>query len=315
MEAQGNGGSHGGFRHEAFFYAGPEEFLQGTAAFLRDGAEAGDAALAVLSTPNLDALRSELNGHADRVAFADMAEVGANPARIIPAWREFVDANPGRRLRGIGEPICAERGPAELIECQRHESLLNLAFADTPDFHLLCPYDTSALDHDVLEEAKRSHPHLSCHGESCQSPAYRELAEVAAPFDAPLPDPPAQPHWQVFQAGTLGAAREFVTSQAAGAGLGRRDTEELVLAANEIASNSVRHGGGGGILRIWQDDGSVVCEVDDRGRITGPLVGRERPEPSEDGGYGVWLANQLCDLVQVRCFENGSAVRLHKHRH
>jgi hypothetical protein len=29
------------------------------------------------------------------------------------------------------------------------------------------------------------------------------------------------------------------------------------------------------------------------------------------GGYGLWLANQLCDLVQVRSFPTGSAVRLH----
>jgi anti-sigma regulatory factor (Ser/Thr protein kinase) len=86
------------------------------------------------------------------------------------------------------------------------------------------------------------------------------------------------------------------------------------MATNEIASNSVRHGGGGGILRIWKDDGSVICEVGDRGRITSPLVGRKRPDLAQESGYGIWLANQLCDLVQVRCFDKGSAVRLHKHR-
>ena len=65
-----------------------------------------------------------------------MAEIGANPACIIPAWRDFVDecAEAGRAIRGIGEPIWADRSPAELVECQRHESLLNLAFADTRSF-------------------------------------------------------------------------------------------------------------------------------------------------------------------------------------
>ena len=40
------------------------------------------------------------------VAFADMANVGANPARIIPAWSDFVASHSGsgRPLRGIGEP-------------------------------------------------------------------------------------------------------------------------------------------------------------------------------------------------------------------
>ena len=32
-------------------------------------------------------------------------------------------------MRGIGEPIWADRRPDELDECQLHESLINLAFA------------------------------------------------------------------------------------------------------------------------------------------------------------------------------------------
>ena len=54
--------------------------------------------------------------------------------------------HPGKRLRGIGEPIWAARTPAEMAECHRHEGLLNVAFADSPGFWLLCPYDTTTLD-------------------------------------------------------------------------------------------------------------------------------------------------------------------------
>ena len=35
--------------------------------------------------------RSDLGPQEASVRYADMAEVGANPARIIPAWRDFVD--------------------------------------------------------------------------------------------------------------------------------------------------------------------------------------------------------------------------------
>ena len=170
------------FQHEAFFYANDEEFLEGTAAFLREGAEAGEPALAVLAGPKIEALRSELGSQSDFVHFADMAEVGSNPARIIPAWREFADQHGGRAIRGIGEPIWAERGPAELVECQRHESLLNLAFADRSEFHLLCPYDTGALSDEVLEEAMRSHPLVRLDGAYRSSDCCRSLDEVAAPF-------------------------------------------------------------------------------------------------------------------------------------
>jgi anti-sigma regulatory factor (Ser/Thr protein kinase) len=34
------------------------------------------------------------------------------------------------------------------------------------------------------------------------------------------------------------------------------------------------------------------------------------PPLSDEGGRGLWLANQLCDLVQIRSGENGTVVRL-----
>ena len=310
-------GSHSSeFRHEALFYASQDEFLERTSAFLREGVEAEEPALVVLRPDSLAALKSELNGHADRVLFADMGEVGSNPARIIPAWREFVDrhSTPGRGIRGIGEPIWAERSPAELVECQRHESLLNLAFEDTRDFFLLCPYDTSALDPSVIEEAHRSHPFVAVDGIQADSTRYRDREETAAPFAAPLPDPRTETRCQVFQTGTLRALREFVTRCATDAGFSRSSTQDIVLAVGEVATNSIVHGGGGGILRVWQEDGGLICEVNDTGRIEDPLVGRMRPEPGQIGGHGLWLANQVCELVQVRTYPGGNAVRLHLRR-
>ena len=303
------------FGHEALFYADRDEFLAGTGAFVRDGLMADEPVLVVLSAPKIEALRSELGAQSERVDFADMDAVGSNPARIIPAWRAFVDQHRrlGGPLRGIGEPISAERSAAELVECQRHESLLNLAFADTPGFRLLCPYDTSALDEDVLAEARRSHPFLVTDGVKRESTECRDLDEVAAPFAEPLPEPPTQPESRVFQAGTLAALREFVSRRAAGAGFDGQMSDDLVLAVDEVATNSVLHGGGG-VLRIWPEGDELVCEVGDRGLIGDPLVGRERPTPDQAHGYGIWLANQLCDLVQVRTFSAGSAVRLRKRR-
>jgi|SRR5215203_198261 len=151
------------FVHEAFLYRGPDEFLRGALQFIRDGIEAGEPVSVVLAAEKITRLREALGEDADRALFADMAEVGANPARIIAAWHEFVDEHGagGRAIRGIGEPIWAERSDSELAECHRHEELLNLAFADTSAFWLLCPYDVSALDPSVVEEAERTHPFMS----------------------------------------------------------------------------------------------------------------------------------------------------------
>ena len=110
--------SNAAFKHEAMLYAGIDGFVNGTAPFLREGVAAGEPALVVVSADKIRKLRAALGADADAVFFADMADVGANPARIIPAWRRFVDdhAPAGRPLRGIGEPIYPERSPDALVD-------------------------------------------------------------------------------------------------------------------------------------------------------------------------------------------------------
>jgi anti-sigma regulatory factor (Ser/Thr protein kinase) len=307
-----DGGS--AFRHEAMFYASDEAFVDGTLAFIREGLEAGEPILVVVDRAKLDRLREGLGDDAaGEVRFADMGTVGANPARIIPAWRDFVSehAVPGRPLRGIGEPISPSRSTAELVECHRHESLLNLAFADTPGFHLLCPYDTSALDPAVLDAAAANHPHIRQNGVARESARYAGLEPVAAPFTEPLPEPSVRPRELAFRRGSLRSVRAFVAGCASSAGFTPAKLGDLLLAATEIASNSVRHAGGEGRMRVWREGRVLICEVQDEGRIEQPLAGRERPSDGQIGGYGLWLANQLCDLVQVRSFPTGNVVRLH----
>jgi anti-sigma regulatory factor (Ser/Thr protein kinase) len=301
------------FRHEALLYSGEVDFLAGVLPFIRDGVAADEPVLVVVGAARIGLLRSALGATADRVAFADMAEVGANPARIIPAWRDFVAGNDvaSRGARGIGEPIWAGRSPAELVECQRHETLLNLAFAGGPAWRLLCPYDVGGLAPEVLEEAERSHPVMTERGAARASVGYRGLEQAAAPFQAPLPDPPGRPPELAFGSGPLDELRALVSRHAAAAGLDPARAADLVLAVDEVATNSVRHGGGSGTLRIWRDAAALVCEVRDAGRFEDPLVGRERPPLDRDGGRGLWLVNRLCDLVQLRSFPTGAVVRLH----
>ena len=305
-----------GFRHEALFYDGPIDFVDRTAGFIRDAREADEPILVVVRAEKIDALRDEL-GTDDGVRFADMADVGTNPARIIPAWREFVDEQGGstRRFRGIGEPIWLERPPEELVECERHEALLNLAFDGSPAWWLACPYDVGALPATVLEEARRNHPFVDERGGPRASRSYRGLADVASPLDLPLTEPGEVNTEHVFgsSSASLASVRDVVLRAAAEAGLDAAGRDDLVLAAHEVASNSVRHGGGTGSLRLWWQDDTFVCEISDSGRIEDPLAGRRRPSAG-DAGYGLWLANQLCDLVQIRTFPRGSVVRLHVRR-
>ena len=61
-------------------------------------------------------------------------------------------------------------------------------------------------------------------------------------------------------------------------------------------------------------DGMLVCEVEDDGYIDDALAGKRPPDPDSAGGRGLWMANQLCDLVQIRSAESGSVVRVQMRR-
>ena len=75
--------------------------------FVIDGLEAGQPVMAAVVPRRIDLLRDALGPAATAVQFVDMTDLGANPARIIPAWQDFIDAHAesGQPVRGIGEPI------------------------------------------------------------------------------------------------------------------------------------------------------------------------------------------------------------------
>jgi anti-sigma regulatory factor (Ser/Thr protein kinase) len=296
-----------GFCHEAFFYAGDEEFLAGTIPYLEEGISAGETVLVVLPEPRLRLVQEVLGAAAAPVEFWQMGAVGRNPARLISAWQDFLlTCDLGKGVRGLGEPISPARSAAEREECELHELLFNLAFAEERGLTVMCPYDTTALDRGVLAGAERSHP-------VCASPHGRSASRqysLEALLDGPLSAPGRPAVNLSFGKADLAMVRHLVAQCARSAGLRTRRNEDLVLSTCEVATNSIQHGGGEGTLKIWDEDGELVCAVRDLGRIEDPLVGRERPRPDQANGRGLWIANQLCDLVQVRSGHDGTEVRL-----
>jgi hypothetical protein len=64
-------------------------------------------------------------------------------------------------------------------------------------------------------------------------------------------------------------------------------------------------------VRLWRSGGSVVGEVVASGRIDDPLAGRRRPAASAPDGRGLWIINQLCDLVELRSRGLRTTLRMH----
>ena len=296
-----------GFAHHALVYADATDLITSSADYLRAGLAVDEVVFALVPPATAGPLREELADDVDEVRIVDMATVGANPARIVPALRGLAEDSAGRPVRGIGQPWWPERSPEATAEVLLHEALLDIAFADAAAFQLRCPYPADA---PAWMEA--------CHRSVVESGAERPGSgydpDLAATTFATLLAESADQVADIahFSLDDLPELRDLVTIRASTAGLGRDRALDLTLAVNEIVTNSICHGGERGTLRIWTDPESVVCEVSDSGHLDSALIGRVAPVPSVRGGRGIWLANQLCDLVQIRsCPKRGTVVRLH----
>jgi hydroxymethylpyrimidine pyrophosphatase-like HAD family hydrolase len=305
--------SPAGYRHEAFLYRSQDEFLAEILTFIRHGVAEGEAVMVALAEPALSLVRTALRTDAKAVHFADMASLGGNPARIIPAWLRFVEegCGGGRRARGVGEPVWPGRRPAEVVECHLHEALLNVALPPTAPLWLRCPYDAARLGPAVLQDVAASHPFLLDNGACRASTSYGGPGLAETVFRSDLPEPAAPTVDLPFGGARLSAARDLVLAHAVAIGVDDHLTGELTAAVEGLASSSLRHGVGSGTVRVWREPEAVVCEFRDAGCIDDPLAGRRTAEPQGSRGRVLRDAHQLCDLVQVRSNLHGTAVRIH----
>jgi len=293
--------------HAALFYRSQPEYTDGVAAFVRAGLDRGEPALLMLPGGKARMADAGLDAMPGELAFVDATELSRNPARIIPEVLSFIDKHPGQRVRCVGEPIWPGRSPAEICEATRHEALVNLAFARA-QATLLCPYDASGLADSILADARRTHQEPTASGATTATWRYNLPPEC----DRPLGPPPTGAEALAYDT-DLAPVRRLVERHARHAGLTEDRTIDLVLAANEVAANTISHTAGGGVLHVWRTGEEILCQVHDGGRITDPMAGRIRHGP-DDRGHGLWLVNQVCDLVQLRSGEDGTTVRMHMRR-
>lgn len=136
-------------------------------------------------------------------------------------------------------------------------------------------------------------------------------AELPAPRTV-VPIEPSLLIAAAFEQAQVTELRHSVTSCAHSAGLRGQRLDDFVLAVNELITNAVRHGGGQGWLRLWSATGELVCEVADHGRGISAqrLDNRRRPAPDTAGGWGLWLARELSDAMEVETGEAGTTVRI-----
>ncbi len=194
------------YRHEALMWSDAREFTSVLVPFIEEGLSAGEPVMVAMIREHANWLRGALGAAARKVKFVDMAVLGRNPARIIPAWQSFLDDHSadGKPVRGIGEPIWAGRRPEEVLECQLHEALLNVAVDPKTPFWLICPYDVRGLDAEVIEEAHRSHLTVVEGSNPRGHPLYGGRTHVEAMFEAELAPLAGDPGESIFTRENVG---------------------------------------------------------------------------------------------------------------
>jgi anti-sigma regulatory factor (Ser/Thr protein kinase) len=301
-------GSERRLRHASFVYRTPGEFLTAIQGFAQAGINADEPTCVAATRPNVDLLREQLPELGRHVTYADMSVVGLNPGRILSGMHLFAEQHPGAALRYVQEPLWPAQSAEQQNEAIRHEALLNLALTSYT-MMVLCPYDFRLVAQ-TLASADRTHPDLASGGSWQHNLGYADDPVIPAEFDLPLQPAPASAAVMTYRR-NLGAPRRFTLETARQLGLAQARAVDLVIAVAELTANTWRYTTSSGTVAIWRDRSEVICQVSDTGHITNPLAGRRRPQTTApDGGRGLWLVHQLCDLVETRSRPDGTTIRL-----
>jgi anti-sigma regulatory factor (Ser/Thr protein kinase) len=279
-----------GLRHDALVYGSLEEYLATAVAFLREGLARGEGAVVAHTRPGMAAMRESLGDEAAAVTFVDVGEAYTRPARTLAAYHEVYAEQLNRTpsLRAVAD-VQYGLDPAEWDLWTAYESALNASFAHLPAW-VLCTYDGERIPDPVLDAVWRTHATVRTGDVATPSDRFEppdQLLRRLTPPPAPLPS-----------LRSIGAGRdaedvrERLARAMSSAGVPEHRSLDMLLAATEIVTNAVRHGGGVRDVRAGRADGRFACEVVDAGvGFDDPVAGFVAPRPGS--GSGLWVARQL----------------------
>ncbi|KLO29688.1 hypothetical protein ABW16_08695 [Mycolicibacter heraklionensis] len=302
----------GSFRHIALFYRSPQEYLDYLVPFVAEGVADGLPVLVAVPEPNLSLLRAALpNDAVEFVTLADMSQVGRNPTHILGGvLGTFAARHPSWPVRMVGEPVWSDRSELEYPACVQHEALVNEAFTGR-GLTLLCPYDATHLDSDILVDAEITHPWLGHVGQPDRTSAGFAPDAAWVRYNEPLPSSPTAASYTLNRLTDLAGARQFAAKYARWFGFAAAEIADLQLIVNELASNSLQHGRGPCTLLLWEADDQLICQVSDTGRLTDRLAGRRPILGLGDHGCGLFVVNATADLVRIHTAASGTTVQAH----
>lgn len=285
--------------HEAFIYGSVDDYVNVLAPLLVDAVESGQEAFGVVPARNAHLLRDAVGAAADHVQWLDSQEIYEHPARTIARYDATLRGlAPGAKAFVIGE---IQFGATELdrLTWTRYEATAGRVL-DHHRARVICPYDRQALAASVIADVWRTHPRVR---EGVGWEPSGQFVDPARLLRAlpPVADLPARPaDVELLDERSARAARRAFVTLASDWGLPPEQVDDLTVGVNEVVTNAIVHGGGAASLRLWCDDGTLTCSVEDRGRgVDDPFLGFRPPVTDAEGGFGLWLARQVFDRSHI----------------
>lgn len=300
-----------GYLHEAAFFGSDDDLLALAVPFIEDGIDHDEPVVVTLTQRNTELVQSRL-GNGSSVTY--LPAHYEQPSRSIESFRRLLArhvADGAAQVRVIGNLPHSGGGP-DWAPWLRYEGAFDAALTGQP-LWAVCAYDTRDTPDDVVTDAECLHAHVVTAAGHRPSPSFGDRATYVRQRLREL-EPPADdrpPALTLRDVDTPVAARRAIAAVAAEALLPHSRVVDVVLAANEIVTNALRHGRPPVDVRMWVDGATVTCEVRDSGPGSAdPFLGLVPPAPGSTGGYGVWIAHQLCDRVDLLEHGDGFVVRL-----
>lgn len=283
--------SHGTqLRHNALVYESQDAYLARSVPFLREGLEADEGAIVAHTKRGLAMMRESLGPDAEQVRFVDVSSAYTRPARTLASYHEVFAEQLQKtpKLRAVAD-VQFGRDPAEWDLWTGYEAVFNRSFGHLPIW-VWCSYNANGTPDPIIEGVWQTHPEV-VDGDTWTTSDHYEDPDDLLRRITPAPVPLSELRSIPFSRGVEGfrerLARELVAERVPEA-----QVLEMLLAATEVATNAVEHGGGVEDIRVGLAQGRFVCEITDRGPgFDDPTAGYLAPQAGV--GTGLWVARRL----------------------
>ena len=283
--------------HVVQFYSDEDEFVELVSAYLIEGLQAGEEAIAIATPEHRAALMDSARSFgsitlidASEVLSSFMVDGRPDADRFDRAIGDVLRglALDGRRARALGEMVAILWDEGNVTGALELEELWN-GLLDELGFSLLCAYPTSILSDDQgtpLAEICALHSDIV--GSNVPHALDHATATMQLPFSIESP----------------ARARHFTRDMLAHWGFARLE-QDASLIVTELGTNAVTHGKGGFIVTLGCQPGWVRLEVEDGNAA--------RPTPIQmlDGavnGRGLHIVDAIAERWGVKTIGHGKVV-------